>query len=83
MTTADFLEAVTEANPRKSAFKKFFSREEILTHLRAATPSTSNADIKGDTSFFRKLGRNGLISYNEYLFLLSIITKPRQGFEGY
>jgi len=81
MTPADFLEAVTEANPRKSAFKKSFSRDEILTKLKASTPNTANSEIKGDTSFFRKLGRNGLISYNEYLFLLSIITKPRQGFE--
>ena len=38
-------------------------------------------DIKNDTEFFRKLGQNGIISFNEYLFLLCIITKPRQGFE--
>jgi len=81
MTPADFLEAVTEANPRKSAFKTSYSREEMLKHLKATTPTTANADIAGDTNFFRRLGRNGLISYNEYLFLLSIITKPKQGFE--
>ena len=78
MTPADFLEAVTEANPRKSAFKTSYSREEMLKHLKATTPTTANADIAGDTNFFRRLGRNGLISYNEYLFLLSIITKPKQ-----
>ena len=78
MTPADFLEAVTEANPRKSAFKTSYSREEMLKHLKATTPTTANADIEGDTNFFRRLGRNGLISYNEYLFLLSIITKPKQ-----
>ena len=78
MTPADFLEAVTEANPRKSAFKTSYSREEMLKHLKATTPTTANAEIEGDTNFFRRLGRNGLISYNEYLFLLSIITKPKQ-----
>ena len=30
MTPADFLEAVTEAAPRKSAYKKSFSRDEVL-----------------------------------------------------
>jgi len=81
MTPADFLEAVTEAAPRKSAYKKSFSRDEVLKRLRDTTPITPNSDIKNDTEFFRKLGQNGIISFNEYLFLLCIITKPRQGFE--
>ena len=81
MTPADFLEAVTEAAPRKSAYKKSFSRDDVLKRLRDTTPITPNSDIKNDTEFFRKLGQNGIISFNEYLFLLCIITKPRQGFE--
>ena len=27
------------------------------------------------------MGNRGIISYNEYLFLLCIITKPKQGFD--
>ena len=55
MTPADFLEAVTEANPRKSAFKKSFSRDEILRQLKESTPDTSNADIKVSFTFFSRL----------------------------
>ena len=43
--------------------------------------STKETMKRGDTEFFRKLGRYGIISYNEYLFLLCIITKPKEGFE--
>ena len=46
MTPADFLEAVTEANPRKSAFKKSFSRDEILARLKASTPNTGGLEMK-------------------------------------
>lgn len=31
-------------------------------------------------TFFRDLGDKGLISYTEYLFLLTILTKPHTGF---
>jgi hypothetical protein len=29
--------------------------------------------------FLRKIGDDGVITYSEYLFLLSVITKPRSG----
>uniref|UniRef100_A0A2I3HJA3 Mitochondrial calcium uptake 2 n=1 Tax=Nomascus leucogenys TaxID=61853 RepID=A0A2I3HJA3_NOMLE len=32
------------------------------------------------STFFRDLGDKGLISYTEYLFLLTILTKPHSGF---
>ncbi|OQR75619.1 calcium uptake protein 3 [Tropilaelaps mercedesae] len=35
---------------------------------------------KGSTKLFRELNDTGIISYTEYLFLLSVITKPRSGF---
>ncbi|KAL4616647.1 calcium uptake protein 2, mitochondrial isoform X1 [Arapaima gigas] len=35
---------------------------------------------KAGHSLFRSLGDNGLISYTEYLFLLTILTKPCTGF---
>merc|ERR1711953_162214 len=81
MTPADFLEAVTEAAPRKSAYKKSYSREEIIKRLNEHTHTIGEKHIEGDTQFFRKLGQHGIISYTEYLFLLCVITKPRQGFE--
>lgn len=42
--------------------------------LRAASKAQAG------NSLFRTLGDNGLISYTEYLFLLTILTKPRTGF---
>ncbi|CAG5114099.1 Oidioi.mRNA.OKI2018_I69.chr2.g8170.t3.cds [Oikopleura dioica] len=80
MTPADFLESVTEDNPRKSSYKISYSVAEIEANLKQHTPARNKIQ-KGATDFFRKLGKNGIISYNEYLFLLCIITKPKQGFE--
>ncbi|CAN7989461.1 unnamed protein product, partial [Ixodes hexagonus] len=34
----------------------------------------------GSTKLFRNLRDNGIISYTEYLFLLSVLTKPQSGF---
>jgi len=80
MTPADFLESVTEARPRKSAYRISYSVTEITESLRRCTPKAGTL-VRGDTQFFRKLGNRGIISYNEYLFLLCIITKPKQGFD--
>ncbi|XP_064413932.1 calcium uptake protein 2, mitochondrial isoform X2 [Latimeria chalumnae] len=38
------------------------------------------ANAKSGPAFFRDLGDDGLISYTEYLFLLTILTKPCTGF---
>ncbi|KAF1411442.1 Calcium uptake protein 2, mitochondrial, partial [Spheniscus humboldti] len=39
------------------------------------------AKAKPGPTFFRELGDKGLISYAEYLFLLTILTKPQTGFQ--
>lgn len=36
---------------------------------------------KNDDQFFRSLGGHGIISYSEYLFLLTILIKPQSGFK--
>ncbi|TKS83698.1 Calcium uptake protein 2, mitochondrial EF-hand domain-containing family member A1 [Collichthys lucidus] len=40
----------------------------------------SASKVGAGNDLFRTLGDNGLISYTEYLFLLTILTKPRTGF---
>ncbi|CAM9232890.1 unnamed protein product, partial [Lampetra planeri] len=54
--------------------KKVLTEEEVNQMLSAASKAQAGNDL------FRSLGDNGLISYTEYLFLLTILTKPRTGF---
>ncbi|XP_075707743.1 calcium uptake protein 2, mitochondrial isoform X2 [Rhinoderma darwinii] len=75
MTPRDFLFSVMfehlqhKANARKLTKKDF---DAMLSRAAKAKPGPK---------FFRDLGDNGLISYTEYLFLLTILTKPRTGFQ--
>ena len=48
MTPADFLESVTEARPRKSAYRISYSVSEITESLRRCTPKTGSL-VRGDT----------------------------------
>ena len=36
-------------------------------------------ESESDPTFLRGLGNNGVLTYSEYLFLLSVITKPNSG----
>ncbi len=36
---------------------------------------------KNNEHFFRGLGNKGIISFSEYLFLLTILIKPQSGFK--
>ena len=36
-------------------------------------------ETESDPTFLRGLGNNGVLTYSEYLFLLSVITKPNSG----
>ncbi|XP_055989016.1 calcium uptake protein 2, mitochondrial [Sorex fumeus] len=74
MTPRDFLFSVMfEQVERKTLVKKMTQKEldDILAGIREANHGSS---------FFRDLGDKGIISYTEYLFLLTIITKPHSGF---
>ncbi|KAM6179041.1 calcium uptake protein 2, mitochondrial [Rhynchocyon petersi] len=74
MTPRDFLFSVMfEQMERKTLVKKLTKKEieDVLTGVQKAG--------FGPT-FFRDLGDKGLISYTEYLFLLTILTKPHTGF---
>jgi Ca2+-binding EF-hand superfamily protein len=75
MTPRDFLDSVTQDQPRNRLKRRSLNESEV----NAIVKSTPTFD-KGSRKFFRKLDTNGLLSYTEYLFLLCILTKPEEGF---
>ncbi|XP_043193418.1 calcium uptake protein 3, mitochondrial-like isoform X6 [Amphibalanus amphitrite] len=75
MTTQDFIESITEAEPRPRLKRRILLPRD-LDHFYAVTPRAS----KSTTHMFRDLHDTGIISYTEYLFLLSVLTKPATGF---
>ncbi|XP_069677406.1 calcium uptake protein 3, mitochondrial-like isoform X6 [Periplaneta americana] len=85
MTPQDFLESVVEQEPRRAAvwsprpgtrLKRRQLSNKDLDMIRDATPALN----QGSSQMFRNLRDKGIISYTEYLFLLSILTKPQTGF---
>lgn len=75
MTPSDFLDSVMEVNPRIRRNRKLVLSDQYLEHIKRKTPSV------GSSRFFTKLQDNGIISYTDYLFLLSILIKQQSSFE--
>ncbi|XP_061440103.1 calcium uptake protein 3, mitochondrial isoform X2 [Rhineura floridana] len=75
MTPYDFIQSVTNDEPRWTKQWKSLSKQE-LNQILAETPPV----WKGSSKLFRNLQDKGVISYTEYLFLLCILTKPHAGF---
>ncbi|XP_071551337.1 calcium uptake protein 3, mitochondrial isoform X5 [Panulirus ornatus] len=75
MTPQDFIESVTDSEPRPR-LKRRILQENDLDRFAQETPILS----KGSPDMFRTIFDKGIISYTEYLFLLSILTKPQTGF---
>ncbi|XP_011261381.1 calcium uptake protein 3, mitochondrial isoform X3 [Camponotus floridanus] len=76
MTPQDFLDSVIDAEPRPRLKRRVLTDQE-LDVMRNSTSSLHH----GSTHMFRNLRDKGIISYTEYLFLLSILTKPKTGFQ--
>ncbi|XP_030216419.1 calcium uptake protein 2, mitochondrial [Gadus morhua] len=74
MTPRDFLFSVMLENVDRKLRKKELKKEEVDKMLTTASRA------QADNNLFRNVGDNGLISYTEYLFLLTILTKPGTGF---
>ncbi|XP_049782613.1 calcium uptake protein 3, mitochondrial isoform X4 [Schistocerca cancellata] len=75
MTPQDFLESVVEQEPRPRLKRRILTDKD-LENIRDKTPALR----QGSSQMFRTLRDKGIISYTEYLFLLSILTKPQTGF---
>ncbi|TNN76693.1 Calcium uptake protein 2, mitochondrial [Liparis tanakae] len=74
MTPRDFLFSVMLENVDRKLQKRNLTAKEVNDMLGGASKSLAGNEL------FRSIGDNGLISYTEYLFLLTILTKPRTGF---
>ncbi|RVE64310.1 hypothetical protein OJAV_G00145030 [Oryzias javanicus] len=74
MTPRDFLYSIMLEKVDRKLKKRLLTAQEVNSMLRAASAAQPGTDL------FRTWGDNGLISYTEYLFLLTILTKPRTGF---
>ncbi|XP_068187230.1 calcium uptake protein 2, mitochondrial [Antennarius striatus] len=74
MTPRDFLFSVMLENVDRKLQKRTLTAQEVDNMLMLTSKVRPGNDL------FRTLGDNGLISYTEYLFLLTILTKPRTGF---
>ncbi|XP_069045922.1 calcium uptake protein 2, mitochondrial isoform X1 [Lepisosteus oculatus] len=75
MTPRDFLYSVMLEHVDRKLHKKMLTKEEVHGMLNIASKT------KPSSGLFRNLGDYGLISYTEYLFLLTILTKPHTGFQ--
>nr|XP_020442733.1 calcium uptake protein 2, mitochondrial isoform X2 [Monopterus albus] len=74
MTPRDFLFSVMLENVDRKLQKRIISEKEVYKMLVTASKARATNDL------FRNLGDNGLISYTEYLFLFTVLTKPCTGF---
>ncbi|KAM9384315.1 calcium uptake protein 2, mitochondrial [Pholidichthys leucotaenia] len=74
MTPRDFLYSVMLENVDRKLQKRVLTPQDVNNMLAIGSKAQAGNDL------FRNLGDDGLISYTEYLFLLTILTKPRTGF---
>ena len=76
MTPQDFLDSVVEGEPRPRFKRKKLTESEVKNMMRRMPKLHRNNE-----KFFRGLGSKGIISFSEYLFLLTILIKPQSGFK--
>ncbi|XP_058811200.1 calcium uptake protein 3, mitochondrial-like [Topomyia yanbarensis] len=75
MTPQDFLESVLESESKACLKRKILTNDDVM-QLHAALQKVK----KNSSNLFRKLSEKGIISFTEYLFLLSVLTRPQSGF---
>ncbi|KAE9550702.1 hypothetical protein FO519_006085 [Halicephalobus sp. NKZ332] len=75
MTPQDFLDCLILDEPRERVFRKVLNADTVWKMLKKTPPLR-----KGGSTMFRQLSHNGLISYAEYVFLITLLTKSQQSF---
>ncbi|XP_051979195.1 calcium uptake protein 2, mitochondrial-like [Xyrauchen texanus] len=74
MTPRDFLHSVMLEKVDHKLQKKTLTKRDVEEMMKVASKAEAGNNL------FRGIGDKGLISYTEYLFLLTILTKPQTGF---
>uniref|UniRef100_A0A183BLG3 Sodium/calcium exchanger membrane region domain-containing protein n=1 Tax=Globodera pallida TaxID=36090 RepID=A0A183BLG3_GLOPA len=75
MTPQDFLDSLTLDEPSERVFRTVLSEQKVRKMVGLTPPLR-----KGTHKMFRALGDNGIISYAEYLFLITLLTKSHDSF---
>lgn len=79
MTPKDFLDCIIQDSPRPRIKRKKPSSDQVNQMMRLV-PQLKAGVISEKPSLLRQLDDNGLISFVEYLFLLSLLTRSQSGF---
>lgn len=69
MTPQDFLDCLILDEPRERIFRRVLTTDIVQKMLKRTPPLR-----KGSHTMFRDLGQNGLISYAEYVFIITLLT---------
>uniref|UniRef100_A0A8R1HQY7 EF-hand domain-containing protein n=1 Tax=Caenorhabditis japonica TaxID=281687 RepID=A0A8R1HQY7_CAEJA len=75
MSPMDFIDSLTLDGPRERVYRRVLKEKEV-NRILSKTPPFRN----GSKQFFRYMDQNGLISYSEYIFLLTLLTKSKAAF---
>uniref|UniRef100_A0A0K0CWU1 Mitochondrial aspartate/glutamate carrier protein n=1 Tax=Angiostrongylus cantonensis TaxID=6313 RepID=A0A0K0CWU1_ANGCA len=76
MSPMDFIDSLTLDAPRERVYRRVLKEDDVKQMLKSTPPFRS-----GSRRLFRTLDQNGLISYAEYIFLLTLITKSKSSFK--
>nr|CDJ84766.1 Protein MICU-1, isoform a [Haemonchus contortus] len=76
MSPMDFIDSLTLDAPRERVYRRVIKEKELKKMLKN-TPAFRS----GSKELFRSLDQNGIISYSEYIFLLTLITKSKSAFK--
>ncbi|CAK5091455.1 unnamed protein product [Meloidogyne enterolobii] len=69
MTPQDFLDSLTLDEPRERTFRNVINKNQVKKFIQNTPPLR-----RGNSKMFSELGDKGIISYAEYLFLVTLLT---------
>jgi len=77
MSPQDFIESITENKPKLARRGKIRLTERDFNRIEGSTPRISS----GSNTFFRDRHHDGVITYSEYIFLVTVLTKSNTGLQ--